>query len=57
MGERKKMDVGGKKYRSDAEVGIKNMISSGKKMTLGRNSAGKSKIDGQGDRERFKSPR
>lgn len=44
------MDVGGKKYRSDAEVEMENMIS------LGRNQAGKSRINGQGDRECFKEP-
>ena len=33
-GRQKKKDAGGKKYRSDAEVGIEKMISLGKKHDL-----------------------
>lgn len=34
------MDVGGKKYRSDAEVGMENMISVGKKYDLSGKKSG-----------------
>lgn len=57
---RKKKDVGEKKYRSNAEAGMENMISVKKKQTkntisLGRSYAGSRTIDGQGEECALKS--
>lgn len=57
---KKKKDVGEKKYRSNAEAGMENMISVKKKkqnttISLRRSYAGRRTIDGQGEESDLKS--